>query len=697
MGYELNKLMRQFGVTTPGMAAYSGTAAPVAPVEPVKGGGLSDEAYNEAMDKYRREAASYEANKVPQQAAADADRATYDQYRQGYLNRVMNTPQYLDAQYNTGNRPVSAGMQFATAPGGIGAQRYNQNIRDWVAGNPNATADAVRAAQARYGISNQDVYDATGSYWGNQMSSPRYAGYTPIVPALPAITPPTMKLPVTDYNVWGSGGDSGSSAGGDSGSSAGSAAGDSSGGVGGGNAGSDGSAADGTGDGGPGGVGAWAKGGSVHTLAHKYQVGGAVRRFQVGGIEGEPDERMPMPAVVGRPMEPAAPEPVTASPAARPVTPPAAAATPVSPAANDLMSMLQRYGVGESVYGPELKAARERVTTEDAAFQKMIADAMKPDGTAPDKSEMYFRLAAAFGAPTKTGHFAENLGMVGKELGEYAKDVRAAKKADRALQLQLGLEAQKLKAQGAREELGTLRTLTAQEMQDKRALVAEYIKSGRPQSEAGKAAVDAGLQQGTPQFTEFVNKYIDDKIRSGNMLKEAMVAISAGQLAVAQGREQRQTAAAAKLTPGEMKLKTETEDRVQTLDGAMKDLARAFDLNKDSFDTTLKDTVVRTALQETGSKDPKVVNTRELENLLKSSMISSAADKMKGVLSDSDIKLLQSVSGLDAKSREERTRVLKNAYRALRNNLGVQQKRLNEISQGLYRDVSAPSTGGELD
>lgn len=455
---------------------------------------------------------------------------------------------------------------------------------------------------------------------------------------------------------------------------------------------------------------------SVGGLAQKYKLGGAVRRFRLGGMGGEEENGAqsfpvaPQSEIQMRDLPPQAPtapavalQPATASAATRPIAPPTLPSTPVSPAAGDLMAMLQRYTSDESPYAADLAAARGKVETESKAFENLLKTAMKPGSTAPDKTELYFRLAAAFGAPTRTGSFGETLSGVGKELSEYAKETRAAKKAEQQLGLQLGLEAQKMRMQGAREELGALRGLAAEEMKDKRAILLEYLKSGRPQSEAGKAAIDAGFAQGTPEFNNFVKEYIDDKVRSGNALKEAMVLVAQGNLAVAQAglavrqsAEERAREGAKKLTPGELKLKTETEDRLTTIDSAMSDLGRAYDLNKNSFDTTLKDTAVRTALEQTGSKDPKVLSTREMDNLLKSGMISGAAEKMKGVLSDSDIKLLQSVSGLDAKSKEERAAILKNAYRSLRKAREAQQKRLNEISQGLYRETSpAPAGPGE--
>jgi hypothetical protein len=462
-----------------------------------------------------------------------------------------------------------------------------------------------------------------------------------------------------------------------------------------------------------------AHGGGVHALAQKYNMGGAVRRFRVGGDEGEPDEDFvgrvvrersldmggtPTSYIEDQPMnQQFPPQPVVESPAAQPVKPPPVSSPPLSPAATDLMSMMNRYLSPESTYGPELETARKRLTAENAAFQDLILKSMKLDSGTPDKTEMYFRLAAAFGSPSKTGAFTENLAAAGKEMAEYSKDVRAAQRADRQLRLQLGLEGQKSKTQAARDELSTLRTLAGEEMKDKRAIVAEYLKSGRPQSEAGKAAIDAGLVQGTPEYQKFVTDYIDDKIRTGNVFKEAMVAVAQGQLGVAKERattaskaEARQQTASEKLTPAEVKLKSETETSLATIDNAIKDLGRAYELNKDSFDTTLKDQATLTILEQTGSKDKRVLNTKSLMNLLKSAMISSASEKLKGVLSDSDIKLLQSVAGLDAKSREERGEIMKNAYRVLKAGRAAQQKRLNEISQGLYRETT-PAPAGELD
>jgi hypothetical protein len=110
---------------------------------------------------------------------------------------------------------------------------------------------------------------------------------------------------------------------------------------------------------------------------------------------------------------------------------------------------------------------------------------------------------------------------------------------------------------------------------------------------------------------------------------------------------------------------------------------------------SLMDRGTRLALEAAGSKDPTLLNTQELENLLTDQMISSASEKMKGILSDSDIKLLSMVSGAKSKNQEERKRIMVNAYGALQRGLEKQQKRLNEITQGLYRGTSPPAGGLE--
>ena len=746
----------------------------------------------------------------PPTEATDATRAAYDQYRQDFITRVANTPQYLQAQFRTtpagDYSDASPAVQAVTSPGGIGLQGLQDQIRSAVAANPNATNEQIRAAQQATGISNRDIYDATGNYWGNVLRAPA-ATLRPAVPGEQGRTPQaladyyglarTAGMPesemvshlrsrgVTDTQMNEArnlllGVPAGSSwaqanqlVGQTQATSAAPSAP---------NVVPTGGVLDmspqglanyyrqlstqgmteeqiiqqararGATDqqmmearnvllGRPAGT-AWsgasatipsnsmyyeppsgyAHGGGVHALARKYANGGTVRKFARGGRDGEEEQEfetelsmgsdvpalvmprgvepamlapaMPAPAMPA-PMAPA----IIDSPAAQPVVPPAPPATPVSPPAMDLMSMVQRYMGQESSYGPELRAARERAAAESANFEQMLRQMATSEREPPDKAELYFRLAAAFGAPTRTGTIGETLGAVGKELAAHQQETRTTRRADEQMRRQLAMEIAKSRMGAAREDVASLRGLAGEEMKDRPALLMEYMKSGRPQSEAGKAAADMGLSPGTKDYNDFVSSYVERKLASGEMFKQAQLAIAQGNLGVAQAglgikqeESARKAAEAQRLSPPELRLRSETEDALRTAESAARDLRRALEINPNTFDTTIMDATRRTLLEQTGSKDPKLANTREQENLMQSGMISTAADKMKGVLSDSDIKLLQSVAGLNAKSIEVRKRILENAIKSVEAAKQAQKKRLDDIVAGRYR-MTTPSDG----
>jgi hypothetical protein len=449
---------------------------------------------------------------------------------------------------------------------------------------------------------------------------------------------------------------------------------------------------------------AFAHGGRVKT---HFQTGGANQTTDIDqmaenyGVSPQPD----MMSYQGSklfPMQGQAPAPVSNQMTRRDAYPP----TPESPMdarASQLDALLQRYAGNTTDYSAELAEARKTANTESMAFQKMIQDAMKaaPD-EAPSKAEMYFRLASAFGSPTKTGHFAESLGNVNKELATYSQQEREAKKAQRALQLQMGLKGQEMRMASAKDDLTTLRTLAAEGMKDKRAITAEvikdFIKSGEPESAAGKQARDEGLRPGSKEFqarvSEIAQTSVDAKLAQVTATLAGMSVQQANQ-ALAMSKFENQKAQQSKLSPQEMKLKSETEDILTSTDQAMADLKRAYQLNPNTFDTSLGDIAQRKLLEAAGSKDPKVIATREQTNLLSKSAVGKLKTAFGGNPTEGERKILLDLEGIDSKSKEERAIIMRNSYTALKNRREREQKRLNDIKQGLYRDTSAPT--GELE
>jgi hypothetical protein len=395
--------------------------------------------------------------------------------------------------------------------------------------------------------------------------------------------------------------------------------------------------------------------------------------------------------------------------AQQPAPAPAAVAGAQAPAAGapagmpaGLEQMLARYQGGSegSMYGTELKAARTAASAESEKFAKMIEGAMTQGGeSAPSKAEMYFRLAAAFGAPTRTGSFGESLGAAGKAMGEYSKETREAEKASRNSKLQLALKGQELRMSGAKEDLNTLRTLAGEEMKDKRAvatkLLEQYIKSGEPESAAGKQAKDEGLRPGTPEYQTRVKKIAESNVEAQMSKVNATLAnmsVAQANLALAQQKFGFQQDQASKLTGPELKLKTDTEDMIAQTDQALVNLKKAYSLNPNTFDASLVDVAQRKVLEAAGSKDPKVQNTREMENMLEKAALSSLKSTFPGAISNDERKALQDVQGLGAKSKEERAKIMKNGYAALKSISERSRKRLLEINSGVYRN-----TGGEIE
>jgi hypothetical protein len=428
---------------------------------------------------------------------------------------------------------------------------------------------------------------------------------------------------------------------------------------------------------------------------YKFAKGGAVRFFE-GGLNAA-DERADFAELAERYGTAPPQEQVSAPAPAQPGV--AVAAQPM-----DLNAMLARYmQPGASSYGAELAEARGRARAETEAFNKMLQDAIKGsgEGGGPSKSEMYFRLAAAFADPGKTGSFGEGLGRAAGAVAEQKKAEREARRAAARESLQLGLTAQQARMTGAREDVSSLRQLAGEEMKDKRTVTAELLKEwtkrNDPVSTAGKQAQDEGLKPGTPQFQARVREISELAVEKANAQIQATVAgmsVAAANLALGQARFTQQQTEARRLTPQELTLKTETEDMVnQTMD-AYSTLKQALTLNPNTFDTSLPDLAQRKILEAAGSKDRKLIDTRTMENLLEKAALSQLKSTFPGAISNDERKALMDTQGLGAKSVEERKRIMQNAMEALKKIYGRSKQRLNEINQGLYREVGTPTAGG---
>jgi hypothetical protein len=377
-----------------------------------------------------------------------------------------------------------------------------------------------------------------------------------------------------------------------------------------------------------------------------------------------------------------------------------------------LQKMLLDNQSQKSPYADELRVARAAATAQTKAFNDMLTKAIKgQDDNKPSNAEMYFRLAAAFGAPTKTGNFFESLAEVNKSMADQAKETRLAGKAGQALRLQLGLEGAKAGMTAAKEDVTALRALTSEEMKEKasaqRELIKEYFKSGEAQSAAGKQAQDEGLIPGTAKYQARVTAISDEQFKKLTAGVEAAVAAAEAARAgsnradaEAKLKERKFEEAKkknAQLTNTEMKMKEETSQALVTMKDAYADLVKALKLSANAYDGSLVDQAQYKVLAAAGNQDPKVINTGVLDNILKLGALSTAATTLKTQISDSDMKMLNQVQGAGAKSRQERDAILKAAMVRMENMYQEKKSKLADILAGKYRETTAPAIAGETE
>ena len=169
MANELDDLMLQYGV-----GSASTGSAPSSPAS------LAAGATQAQTDQYNKDVADYNAN-------AQA----YKNYLTEYDARTLNAPQYLQAQYKTGLEPVSTGKQTALAsPAGVAG--LSADITNWAKQNPTAYTPEINTMANKYGVSGQDIYDATNNRWGNVLNAPTYSGYVAPTVVTPVVNPPVV-------------------------------------------------------------------------------------------------------------------------------------------------------------------------------------------------------------------------------------------------------------------------------------------------------------------------------------------------------------------------------------------------------------------------------------------------------------------------------------------------------------------------
>jgi hypothetical protein len=335
---------------------------------------------------------------------------------------------------------------------------------------------------------------------------------------------------------------------------------------------------------------------------------------------------------------------------------------------NPMEAILARYLGGSGEASRELALARQRSQTESEAFYNLIRQMAERGESPTSRSEMYFRLAAAFGAPTRTGAMGETLSKVGEQMGEYTRGRQADERERRGLLVR----AQEARMAGAREDLATTRALAAQEGTERagvvRELVKEYIRSGEPQTEAEKEARALGLVG--QEKADFVRRRI---------------------MANVQQAENRLTA----LDATELKTYNDNRELSDRTRVAIEDLRRAIALNSRTLPGGIAGRLALGVGTAIGSDAQIIQNSEQLQNILSGITLQSLKATFPGAISNAEREALEKLSGATSASLQSRERIMRDALRRLETMVENADRRMLDVQTRANRYVQPRSNSTE--
>ena len=299
----------------------------------------------------------------------------------------------------------------------------------------------------------------------------------------------------------------------------------------------------------------------------------------------------------------------------------------------------------------------EAQTVYDQQLEQLLANTRK----GPDKAELYFNLAAALSAPTKTGTFGESLGLAAKQFGKFAADSRKMKQSADAAVLKKA-EA-KLKSLQSRfnkiEDKASEEAIRNQEQQfkiiktlgdfgykgEELKLKAENIQIKKeqmrldklkPKSKFGKIASDKGLIPGTQAYLLDIEKQQRLEAEQNNEMPSWL------------GKSLEEKVAAGNVARY-----------------SLGQLREALRLNENAYANDLFGLTISELKSLFGSDSVKVTNTRVLRNILSSEALQKLKATFGGKISDGERQALADLSGVTARSKEERKRIINKAIEVL--------------------------------
>lgn len=348
---------------------------------------------------------------------------------------------------------------------------------------------------------------------------------------------------------------------------------------------------------------------------------------------------------------------------------------------DQITSLFSKY-FGADDYMSKAEAAKKKRDDLIAAYKGSLAGAAQVQMDEPSQAERYFRLTQALLTPGKTGHFYESLGNVAQVSGEMEKEKRLARRQQALDALKAATAGQQLDIEAAGADIDLYQKLAEQSASTQgdimKELVKQSMKPKEAQSPAGKQAMDEGLTPGTPQF----HKRVAAIAQASGDAAEARLNVALANAALSQARFER---TGREMGQGEIRLLSETEDALFAKQESKGLLTEALALNPDTYDASISDSLARFAAEGFSPDSPRVVNTRNLENILTTQLLSTLKATFGAAPTEGERKVLEEIQGIGAKSKKEREAIIKRALNLVDLRIKKDESRLQSIREGQYR------------
>ena len=318
--------------------------------------------------------------------------------------------------------------------------------------------------------------------------------------------------------------------------------------------------------------------------------------------------------------------------------------TPVATTKEMIQTLVQAAPTVENLYDQSVQAASGFADAQ-TQFNETVQDIITARQTGPDKAELYFKLAAAFAQPTKSRSFGflENVPTV---LADFAKDTREARTKAQDMEITLA----KAKLAQAKNKYDTLQDKRTKQAEDYRNYMLELYKTI---SEKDQKAAELLLKQSQFQF---------DK----------------------------QT-----LPPEILKIKVADEDGIKDLQEGLKQLRKALKVNKLAGPSTKAAMLAIAVREASGTLTEEQRNTKLVMNIIGSFAVKQLKNTFGAQLSDGERQAFFDLMGAgeypDARFRED---IIAKLINQTVKTINQKRDRLSRINQGKYRATADDLTLG---